>query len=61
MCLYIGDILLFNADVIHASSKNTSDANRYSLDFRYILIPSTRSNWGDTVSSKYIQEHTKGI
>ena len=41
-----GDLVLFSASQLHATAPNTSDATRYSLDFRTVNIEDLRAGRG---------------
>ena len=41
-----GDLVLFSASQLHATAPNTSDATRYSLDFRTVNIEDLRKGRG---------------
>ena len=54
MYIIIGDIMIFNTNIIHGSCKNMTKKQRFSIDFRVALEPFNRSNYGSTGPSKYM-------
>lgn len=56
----VGDLVIFDSRIIHATSKNYCDAFRLSLDFRWYIAPG-RSDFGSTPHAQFILDHTEPI
>lgn len=56
----VGDLVIFDSRIIHATSKNYCDSFRLSLDFRWYIAPG-RPDFGSTPHAQFVLGCTEPV